>query len=383
MEYNDEFVVGAEHEFRGGITASVRYIDRRIKRIIEDFGGVSIEQSLAGFGQFYAIGNPNAATDVVANSHEIAFSKGATFTPTAVPCTAPNTPAGCNPGITVPTGFPAGCYDSSGNLAPNVTNLQDTTGAILGSACFPEVNGLFGGEAGPDGSPDGYLDPKREYQAIEVEVNKALSHNWSLIANWRIARLRGNFEGAFRNDNGQNDPGISSLYDFTPGLLNEIGTQLSVGPLNADRLHIVNIYPTYIFDRTFLRGLVVTPGLKIQSGVPLTTLYAQEAYGNNGEVPPFGRGDLGRAPVTGTVDIHLDYPWKISESKFFHFSVDMLNIANTKRELGVNQFKDLDFGVLNADFTKPGIGGLNGAQQYLVSGFVAPFSARFHVSFNF
>jgi hypothetical protein len=29
MEYNDEFVVGAEHEFRGGITASVRYIDRR------------------------------------------------------------------------------------------------------------------------------------------------------------------------------------------------------------------------------------------------------------------------------------------------------------------------------------------------------------------
>jgi hypothetical protein len=359
MEYNDEFVVGAEHEFRGGITASVRYIDRRIKRIIEDFGGVSIEQSLAGFGQFYAIGNPNAATDVVANSHEIAFSKGAFFDPT--------------------TGtLPAGCVG-----APSVLNLQDTTGAILGSACFPEVNGLFGGEAGPDGSPDGYLDPKREYQAIEVEVNKALSHNWSLIANWRIARLRGNFEGAFRNDNGQNDPGISSLYDFTPGLLNEIGTQLAVGSLNADRLHIVNIYPTYIFDKTFLRGLVVTPGVKIQSGVPLTTLYAQEAYGNNGEVPPFGRGDLGRAPVTGTVDIHVDYPWKISETKSFHFAVDMLNIANTKRELGVNQFKDLDFGVLNADFTKPGIGGLNGAQQYLVSGFVAPFSVRFHVSFNF
>jgi hypothetical protein len=359
MEYNDEFVVGAEHEFRGGITASVRYIYRRIKRIIEDFGGVSIEQSLAGFGQFYAIGNPNAATDVVANSHEIAFSKGAFFDST--------------------TGtLPAGCVG-----APNVLNLQDTTGAILGSACFPEVNGLFGGEAGPDGSPDGYLDPKREYQAIEVEVNKSLSHNWSLIANWRIARLRGNFEGAFRNDNGQNDPGISSLYDFTSGLLNEIGTQLAVGPLNADRLHIINVYPTYIFDKGPLRGLVVTPGVKIQTGVPLTTLYAQEAYGNNGEVPPFGRGDLGRAPVTGTVDIHVDYPWRISETKSFHFAVDMLNIANTKRELGVNQFKDLDFGVLNADFTKPGIGGLNGAQQYLVSGFVAPFSVRFHVSFNF
>jgi hypothetical protein len=210
-----------------------------------------------------------------------------------------------------------------------------------------------------------------------------MSHNWSLIANWRIARLRGNFEGAFRNDNGQNDPGISSLYDFTSGQLNTIGQQLTPGPLNADRLHIVNIYPTYIFDKSFLRGLVVTPGVKIQTGVPLTSLAAQEDYGNYGEVPFNGRGDLGRAPVTGTVDVHLDYPWRISESKSLHFSIDMLNIANTKRNLLVNQFVDLDFGVLNKDFQKPGFGGPNGAQQYLVAGFVAPFSARFHVSFNF
>jgi hypothetical protein len=361
MEYNDEFVVGAEHEFRGGISASVRYIDRRIKRIIEDFTSVSIEQNLAGITGFYAIGNPNALTDQVVNSKEFVFSKGATFS---------------GP-------LPAEC---GGSTVPNALNLADTTGAILGSACFPAVDSagtLFGGEAMPDGNPDGYLDPKREYQAIEFEVNKSMSHNWSLIANWRIARLRGNFEGAFRNDNGQNDPGISSLYDFTGGLLNEIGAQLKTGPLNADRLHIVNFYPTYIFDKSFLRGLVVTPGVKIQSGVPVTTLYAQEAYGNNGEVPPFGRGDLGRAPVTGTVDVHLDYPWQISESKSLHFAVDMLNIANTKRNLQVNQFRDLDFGVLNSDFQKPGAGGPNGAQQYLVVGFVAPFSARFHVSFNF
>ena len=361
MEYNDEFVVGAEHEFRGGISASVRYIDRRIKRIIEDFTSVSIEQNLAGIPGFYAIGNPNANTDEVINSKEFVFSKGAAFS---------------GP-------LPAECGVTSKH---NALNLTDTTGAILGSACFPAVNSagtLFGGEATPDGNPDGYSDPKREYQAIEFEVNKSMSHNWSLIANWRVARLRGNFEGAFRNDNGQNDPGISSLYDFTAGLLNEIGAQLKTGPLNADRLHIVNVYPTYIFDKSFLRGLVVTPGLKIQSGVPVTTLYAQEAYGNNGEVPPFGRGDLGRSPVTGTVDVHLDYPWKLSETKSFHFAIDMLNIANTKRNLQVNQFRDLDFGVLNSDFQKPGAGGPNGAQQYLVVGFVAPFSARFHVSFNF
>ena len=377
MEYNDEFVVGAEHEFRGGITMSARYIDRRIKRIIEDFTGVSIEQNLGGTFGAYFIGNPSAATDVTVNPHEIVFSKGAKFTKGAT--------------------LPAGCYDSNGNPTPEVTyNVQDTFGNYLGSACFPSVNmnpwtdssgdvlsgALFGGEPMSDGNPDGYANPKREYQAVEIEINKPFSHNWSLISNWRIARLRGNFEGAFRNDNGQNDPGISSLFDFTPGLLNTLGFQQAVGPLNADRLHVVNIYPTYVFDK-WIKGLVITPGVRIQTGVPLTTLAAQEAYGNNGEVPINGRGDLGRSPVIGTVDAHLEYPLRLSETKSLHFSMDFLNIANTKRELLVNQFVDLSFGVLNSDFMKPGSGEQNGRPQNIVAGFQAPFSARAHVSFNF
>jgi hypothetical protein len=129
--------------------------------------------------------------------------------------------------------------------------------------------------------------------------------------------------------------------------------------------------------------LVVTPGVRIQSGVPLTTLTAQEAYQDPGEVPQFGRGDLGRSPVTGTVDVHLDYPWRISETKSIHFAVDMLNIADTRRNLLVNQNRDLSFGVLNSDFQAPGFGAANAAGQNLVLGFVQPFSARFHVAFNF
>ena len=40
------------------------------------------------------------------------------------------------------------------------------------------------------------------------------SNNWSLQASYRWSRLRGTFEGFFRDDNGQSDPGITSLYDF-------------------------------------------------------------------------------------------------------------------------------------------------------------------------
>jgi hypothetical protein len=83
------------------------------------------------------------------------------------------------------------------------------------------------------------------------------------------------------------------------------------------------------------------------------------------------------------VDVHLDYPWKISENKSIHFSIDMMNIANTTRNLLINQYVDLDFGVLNSDFKAPGAGQQLGTAQNLVAGFQAPFSARFHVSFNF
>ena len=404
MEYTDEFVVGAEHEFRGGITASVRYIDRRVKRIIEDFTGISVEQGDAGFAGAYFIGNPNSKTDVTVNPKPITFPSinfSNTVTETAflaALASEQKTPSATTETALEGFGVPANCFDSNNGIAPIVPIETDTFGNPLGGVCFPSINGqpwtsggqtaslktgVYGGTAGSDGKPDGYPDPSRNYQAIEIEVNKSLSHNWSLISNWRIARLIGNFEGAFRNDNGQNDPGISSLYDYTPGVLNTIAFMLKPGHLNSDRLHVVNVYPTYIFDKGFVKGLVVTPGVRIQSGVPLTTLEGLKPYFDSGEIPLFGRGDLGRAPVTGTVDVHLDYPVRLSETKSLHFAIDMLNIANTRRNLLIDQNADLEFGVPNADFQKPGTAYQNAAGTNLVQGFVQPFSARFHVAFNF
>jgi hypothetical protein len=54
-----------------------------------------------------------------------------------------------------------------------------------------------------------------------------------LLSNFRVASLRGNYEGHLRNDNGQTDPGISSLFDFTAGEFNLLGDQFQVGPLNT------------------------------------------------------------------------------------------------------------------------------------------------------
>jgi hypothetical protein len=364
MEYTDEFVVGAEHQFRGGIIVSARYIDRRLKRVIEDEGGISVEQFNAlannGGGLNYFIGNPNATSDVFVNPNEITFGLG-----TTVATDGSALPAACG-------GTPFIAY-----------NQQDTFGNVVGSACFPEVApGLFGGEFQPDGKPDTYKDPKREYQAVEFEVNKGFSHNWALIANYRIARLRGNYEGAFRNDNNQADPGISSLFDLTEGNLGLLGQQQGIGPLNTDRRHVVNTYVTYVLDHSKLKGMVFGTGVKVQSGVPLTTLVAQQAYGTPGEVPLFGRGDLGRAPVTGTVDAHVEYPWKFTERLTLKLGFDAFNIANTRRETLINQNADSGFAVPTSDFKKP-FTAAPGAPNLTGSYFVQPFSARFSVRLVF
>ena len=132
-----------------------------------------------------------------------------------------------------------------------------------------------------------------------------------------------------------------------------IGQQQGIGPLNTNRKQVVNVYTTYVLGSGKLKNMVFGGGVKIQSGVPLTTLAAQQAYQNPGEVPIFGRGDLGNAPVTGSVDAHIEYPWKINDRFTMKFGFDAFNIADGRRQTLVNQNVDQGFGVPNADFQKP------------------------------
>ena len=394
----------------------MRYIDRRLKRVIEDEGGISVEQFNAlannGGGLNYFIGNPNLKSDIFVNPNEQTF---ASVDETQSACaanggkplgafdcallTAETNPSAANAAALVALGFPSSCIDTHNAPTPYVApNVANTFGTVLGSACFPAVNtgtwtdstgsllsdcttlaqskqagncAAFGGEFYADGKPDTYKDPRRVYQAVEIELNKGFSHNWALIANWRIARLNGNYEGAFRNDNNQADPGISSLFDLTEGAFGLLGKQQGIGPLNTDRRHVINIFPVYVLDHSRLKGMVFGGGLRVQTGLPLTTLVAQQAYQNAGEVPLFGRGDLGRAPTTAGIDAHLEYPWKFNDRISLKFGFDAFNIANRKAKTLIDQNADQGFGVVNQDFKLPFA--TNGMNNYF---FQQPFSSR-------
>ena len=191
-------------------------------------------------------------------------------------------------------------------------------------------------------------------------MNKRFSNNWQLLSNWRIASLKGNFEGHFRNDNGQTDPAISSLFDFTEGDFGLLGDQNAVGPLNTDRRQVVNIYGSYAFSEkgfkrfgSRLKNLNLGAGLHMESGVPISEFLAHPIYLNPGEVPVGGRGKLGRTPFFAQLDLHGDYPWQISERMKLSFVADLFNVTNNRRVRLPNQFRESTAGQLNPDFLQP------------------------------
>jgi hypothetical protein len=369
MQYTDEWSVGFERDMGKGVILGARYVDRRLNRIVEDAAGISPEFANAGGVQNYFITNVRSTTDLFVNEKPVTFTPGD------------------------PT--PPECLDVNGDgfvLDP----VEDSNGASLGAACWPSLNTpntvawfdpetgspldgvLFGGEQQPDGIVDGFPDPKRVYRAVEIEVNKGFAAGWLLRANYRIADLKGNYEGAFRNDNGQSDPSISSLFDFTAGQFGLLGDQFAIGPLNTDRLHTVNGFASYTFANGALKNLTIGSGVRVQSGFPLSELAAHPVYQNAGEIPIGGRGALGRSAVTTGVDFNLAYVAPISEKQRLGFGIDLFNVGNRRTLLLFDQTRDVAFGTPNVDFKKPG-----DSVSLLDASFQRPFYARFNVRWEF
>ncbi len=338
LGFAQEHVIGFEQQLPKNFVFAIRYQDRRLKRIVEDAAVVSPE-SISLFGQTYFIGNVKANLDAAHNLVGFKFTPGGAL------------PTGCDPNLVVDP-------------------VTDTFGNVLGAICYAAGSGDPGG----DGKADGFPDPVHIYRGVEIELNKRFSNNWQLLSNWRISRLTGNFEGHFRNDNGQTDPAISSLFDFTEGDFNLLGDQFKAGPLNTDRRLVSNVYASYQFTKEGgfgrIAGLNLGGGLHMESGVPLSKFGAHPAYLNAGEVPIGGRGSLGRSPFFTQLDLHADYPWQLSERSKLSFIADFFNVFNSRPVRLVDQNFESSAGVLNLDFNKP-------------SSFRPPFNMRLGMRFEF
>lgn len=341
-EYEDEYVIGIEREVKSGMVIKARYVDRRLGRIVEDIGSQSPEAA-SGIAQNYngGIANPGPATDIAVNEDEITYTPeqwatanpnagqpGWVYAPPIPGCTAPVAavpPSGGDPGSpAIPSND---TYFSAGGIWVNGQNQP------IGGACFLNPTTM---DAGPgDGKPDGFVKPVRRYQALELGFEKRFSNHWLASVNYRFGKLFGNYEGAYRNDNGQSDPGISSLFDFTAGKLGLLGDQFRPGYLSTDRRNVGNMFLSYTVDSSSpfvhaAKGLTVGVGLRGQSGVPLSLLGDHPIYDNQGEVPIGGRGAAGRTATASQLDVKGEYALHIRDTKTLKLGLNLFNVTNSQ-----------------------------------------------------
>jgi hypothetical protein len=236
--------------------------------------------------------------------------------------------------------------------------------------------------------------PVHNYDAVELTVDRRFSNNWSLMGSYRWSRLFGTYEGFFREDNGQSDPGLTSLYDFPTNdpSYTQIGVpqfgyrgdirylgELGEGPLPLDRPHQFKLFGNYSMDN----GLGIGLGLTASSGKPFTALAGNSWYGNGGEIPETPRGEgfetvdgfRKRTPMEFHVDKQASYNVRVFGERRLTLLADAFNLFNLRRTIDYNTYTELIFGEPNPDFGTPTSQNVSG--QMFQNPFQLRLGARF------
>jgi Carboxypeptidase regulatory-like domain/TonB-dependent Receptor Plug Domain len=204
-------------------------------------------------------------------------------------------------------------------------------------------------------APQCFGRAQRFYRAIEFTATKRFTNNFQFIASYVFSSLIGNYEGLFRNDNGQSDPNITSLFDLQSLLAN------TYGRLPNDRPHQFKFNGSY---RTPWK-LLLSGNFYAQSGVPFNQLIPHPIYGNNegfavqrgtAIVPTVSASEPGfpnivesigstRTPTTMNLDLGVYYPIRVGEGKELRLTGDWFNVFNSQRAVTLDQTFSINSGV--------------------------------------
>jgi outer membrane receptor protein involved in Fe transport len=183
-----------------------------------------------------------------------------------------------------------------------------------------------------------YPESIRKYTAIDIAVEKGWDGVWMLKAAYTWSESEGNNEGYVRSDNGQDDAGLTTLFD-QPGLLDG-----AYGLLPNDRTHQFKAYGTYQLTEDFNLGF----NFNYQSGRPInafgyhpTDVFAQ-AYGSEsfyaqGQLVP--RGSKGRTDDVMSIDLSASYKLDLGGSDLT-LRADVFNVLNSDTVTEVDEIWD-------------------------------------------
>lgn len=309
--YQDEFILGYEREILDGIRAGVRYIYRDLGETIED---VAIDAAVIAWAGDQLTVDGETASEVWTGFHQYVLT---------------------NPGNDMRV------------FLPEYNQFVTLTAEQLG-----------------------YPNSVRKYNAFEVFFEKIWDGQFTLQGSYTYSISKGNNEGFVRSDNGQDDAGLTTLFD-QPGLLDG-----AYGRLPNDHPHTVKLFGAWEFQQNWQLGFnaLMSSGRPVNAfGVHPTdgfaAQYGAESFYQNGVLVP--RGSRGRTPFKTAVDLSLtynhDFGWRNATGTF---KVDVFNVFDSHTFTEVVETAEEEVGSADPNYLLP-------------TAFQRPQAVRFSANFTF
>jgi len=165
---------------------------------------------------------------------------------------------------------------------------------------------------------------KRDYDSVELTLNRRLANHWSARASYMWSRLFGNYAGLSESDeNGRVSPNTGRNFDY-PLMSFDENAQPVFGVLPTDRTHQIKLQA--IYDAPF--GVSIGGNWFLASGIPITR---EAAFIAGSDYPIFymGRNSDGRTPFFNQLDLFAQYELKLGGRKRLAFNANLINTFGT------------------------------------------------------
>jgi hypothetical protein len=186
------------------------------------------------------------------------------------------------------------------------------------------------------------LKPQRQYDALELRLDKRFADDYYFGANYTYSRLYGNYSGlASSDEEGRSTPNITRYFDQP-----HAGFTVAGGPNNGrlatDRPHVFKLYGAYVlgWDKLGLwksNSTDFSVFTTAQSGTVITSFID---LNNVQQIVLTKRGDQGRTPTFTQTDLAVHHSIRFGPNERFTLKVDadVLNAFNQHivTNLGLN-----------------------------------------------
>jgi hypothetical protein len=202
--------------------------------------------------------------------------------------------------------------------------VEDVGGFASGTGSLTVFVGNPGlGRAAQTGFGPPYPKAVRDYDGLELTLDKRMADNWSARAGYLWSRLSGNYSGlAHSDENGRRAPNFGRAFDHPFMAFDEAGRPV-LGVLATDRTHQFKAQGTY----DFRFGTTVGAHFRLMSGLPVSREVAV-VRGSNFPVLYRGRNSDGRTPTLSQLDLYARHEIKVGDGKRIQLAVNVINVLD-------------------------------------------------------